>query len=241
MISLAHWHVPLAPVPEPLLAERAGTSGRRSNWDRYVPWAEPEGDPEGTGPPRGPPLDRRLWLGDETNRPGKEAPRMAATIRDRKAKAKINGRNVSHCVRGIKASFTQISRASAGTRAASRLDCETRSPDFRPGLVCDETSGPDRAKNMPTRRACESAQVRTSRSRTDRQAIPRDRLSGEAARCLGMDAPNQVSEAKVRPQMAATIRGREGELIWLRQRYWRRRLRYQVPCRRRASDLTVTA
>ena len=55
---------------------------------------------------------------------------MAATIRDRETKAEINGRNVSHCVSGIKASFTQFSRAYAGTQAASQFVCEAQSLDF---------------------------------------------------------------------------------------------------------------
>jgi hypothetical protein len=83
----------------------------------YVPRAEPEGDPEGAGSPRGPPLDRRLCLVGETTRQEKEAPRMAATIRDRKSQTKVNGHSVSHCVRCIKVPLRHFhERLLAGVR-----------------------------------------------------------------------------------------------------------------------------
>ena len=165
----------------------------------YVPRAEPKGDPEGAGSPRGPPLDRRLWLVGETSREEKEAPRMAATIRDHEIQTKVNGHSVSHCVRGIKVPFTPFSRTSVGRRTASGFVRESSPPDYDAGLTRHEKPRSYRTENRRVGRSCAPAQAGTSPLRTGQHAPPGGPPSGSAAWWLGLHETIQVREAKVRP------------------------------------------
>jgi hypothetical protein len=183
-----------------------------------VPCAEPEGDPGGTGSPRGPPSGGRLWFGDEANREKEEAPRMAATIRDRKIQIKVNRHRVSHRIRGIKASLTVFSHKYVG-RGSDQPDCQTLLQVCDARLTGDVRRTPSRATTTRTRQACERARTRTSLPRTGQHPTSRGPPSGAVAPCSAMYATTRVSGQKVRPRMAATIRGRKGKLIWFRQQY----------------------
>src|ERR1700733_1665236 len=110
MTSLRTWCASRTSILGPFLEEPANRPGLGLNWDCYVPCVEPKGDPGGTGSPRGPPLERRLWLGDETNRDDAKWPRMAATTRGHKIQSEVSERSVSQYPGIIKTRLTPRSR-----------------------------------------------------------------------------------------------------------------------------------
>jgi hypothetical protein len=226
--------VPYGPICSEIL-DGAGPSR-----DCYIPCVEPEGDPEGTGSPRGPPIGGRLWFDGETNRENRKAPRMAATIRDPKIQIKVNDPIVSHRVRGIKRSLTTISRKYVGNRA-DRLVGQALLPAFDARLSDNVMRGSSRAGNPPPKCPGESAPAGTSASGKGRRSTSRGPPSVAVAQSHAMLATIQICGAKVRPRMAATIRSQKEKLIWLRQQYWRPRLRYQVPPWHRAIYLNSSA
>ena len=124
---------------------------------------------------------------------------MAATIRDRKSQTKVNGRSVSHCVRGIKVPFTPFSRTSVGRRTASGFVRASSPPDYDAGLIRNEYPRSYRMENRRVGRACAPAEAGTPPLWTDQHAPPGGPLSGSAALWLGFYGTIQVCEAKVRP------------------------------------------
>lgn len=199
------------------MARCDGTSGRESNWDRYVPCAEPESDPGGAGSPRGPPPDRRRWIGDATNRQKAKAPRTAATIRGHKIQTKVNGNSVSHCVRVIKSLLTLFSRSSVGP-----WRCPVRRRTLIAGLRCQADSWRALLIVSYGQRARPCGAITFDRRSSCR--LPRSGL-----RRLDLSAVDVRSDSDSRGKSKALDGSHhprpKGGLIWLPRQY-----RRQPPC-----------
>jgi hypothetical protein len=177
--------------------------------------------------PRGPPWHRVPGLGSGNAEPSQDtrkAPRMAGTIRDHKLQSEVNRCSVPHCARVIKTPLTPYSRKNVG-RCAARLDRETSLRGCDARSICNERPRPSLVGDTCQGRAGLLALTRTSPSRTGQPPTSRESPSGTVARGFSMCATIQVSGAKARPRIASIIRGRKGKPIWLRQQYWRPRLR----------------